>query len=409
MTSIGEEMAGFCGGCGQPLADDARFCVTCGKPTMPETGTANPPFDPNAAPAGYAPGAPSPVYGAVPMPGAPYAIPPAGALPPRPAMSRKTVFIMVAVVAVIGLGYLGWTTIPPLLTSPGSVADQFVRAAESGSDTAVAPLVASELGASTASDALNMLGDASFTPAFKVESQQGLSAIVTTRSDRWDYRLTVARVWNGPWRISRIELTRSEVQTESVPAPTSPEYVDWELWPSSEYEVNLSDAKDGERTFTTIHTMVNGESDQVEGSSTVTAQAVAAKTLRGTGPALDTYGSAYSANQPSLNNGEELSLSMAVTIASPYGGAAAPKGAKLQAHIRTPDGAVVDSEVITNSGKADASSYYTMTATWNWTPGLMKEKGDPSHPANNWLPGTYAIVYTANDEVVGANYWQPSE
>jgi len=46
-----------------------------------------------------------------------------------------------------------------------------------------------------------------------------------------------------------------------------------------------------------------------------------------------------------------------------------------------------------------------MTATWNWTPALLKEKGDSAHPADSWLPGTYAIVYTSNDEVVGANYW----
>ena len=370
------------------------------------------PVDPGMAPttqmpavaAAYvAPPAAPPAYGTQPVPMAPYAIPPADALPPRPAMSRKTVIIMVAVVAVIGLAYLGWTMIPPLLTSPASVADQFVRAAESGSDSAVAPLVASEVGVTSASDALYMLDDASFTPAFKVESQAGLSAVVTMRSDTWDYRLTMSRAWNGPWQVAKIELTRSEVLTETIYAPSDSEYVDWNLWPSNESEITLSAAKDGERSYTEIYTMVNGESNQVEGSSTVAAEAVAAKVLRGTGLPLGTYGTAYSANYPDLV-GSELSLSLQVTIDASYG-ATAPKGAKLQAHIRTPDGTVVDSDVITNSGKADANSYYTMTATWNWTPALLKEKGDSAHPTDSWLPGTYAIVYTSNDEVVGANYW----
>jgi hypothetical protein len=320
-------------------------------------------------------------------------------------MSRKTVVIMAAVVVVIGLGYLGWTTIPPLLTSPASVADQFVRAAESGSDSAVAPLVTSGVGVSDASDALHMLDDASFTPAFTIESQSGLSAVVTMRSDTWDYHLTMVRAWNSPWQVSRIELTRSEVLAETIYAPSDSEYVDWNLWPSNQSEITLSPAKDGERSYTEIYTMVNGESNQVEGSSTIAAQAVAAKVLRGTGLPLDTYGTAYSANYPDLV-GSELSISIQVTIDSSYGGAVAPKGAKLQAHIRTPDGTVVDSSVITNSGKADANSYYTMNATWNWTPALLKEKGDATHPSDSWLPGTYAIVYTSNDEVVGANSWE---
>jgi hypothetical protein len=151
--------------------------------------------------------------------------------------------------------------------------------------------------------------------------------------------------------------------------------------------------------------MVNGESDQVEGSSTVTAQAAAAQVLRGTGLPLDTYGTAYSPNDPDLV-GSELALSLQVTIDSSYGGVAAPKGAQLQAHIRTPDGTVVDSEVIKNSGKADTNSYSTMTASWNWTPALLKEKGDAQHPSDSWLPGTYAIVFTSNDDVVGATYWE---
>lgn len=403
-------MAGFCGGCGQPLADDSRFCVICGKPTAPEGAAPSQAAGPAMPPTVPMPAIPPvyetpPVYGAQPAPIAPYAIPPAAALPARPAMSRRTVIIMLAVVVVAGLGYLGWTTIPPLLTSPASVADQFVRAAESGSDSAVAPLVAAGVGVSDASDAIYMLDDASFAPAFKVESQSGLSAVVTMHSDSWDYRLTVSRAWNGPWQVSKIELTRSEILTESIPAPSESEYVDWDLWPSSESQITLSGAKDGERTYTEIYTMVNGESDQVEGSSTVTAQAAAAQVLRGTGLPLDTYGTAYSPNSPDLV-GSELALSLQVTIDSSYGGVVAPKGAKFQAHIRTPDGTVVDSDVIKNSGKADANSYYTMTPTWNWTPGLLKEKGDAQHPSDSWLPGTYAIVFTSNDDVVGATYWE---
>lgn len=396
-------MAGFCGGCGQPLSDDARFCVGCGQPVAPDPGMATAAPAPGVAPVGYAPPVAGAPYAAPPAYADPYAIPPASALPPRPAMSRKSVIIMLSTVAAIGLLYLGWITIPPLMTSPASAADQLVKAAVEGNDAATKELVAPELGATDASEVLYMLDDPSFTPAFKVASQQGLTAIVTMGSDTWDYRLTVSRAWNGPWRISKIELSRSEVLTEPVSAPTDPEYVDWDLWPSSEYDINLSEAKDGEREYTVNYTMVNGESDQSEGTSTVISQAVASKVLRGTGPGLVTYGTAYSAYQPELN-GDELTLSMQVAIDSSYG-SSSPKGTKLQAHIRTPDGVVVDSEVITNSGKADANSYYYMTASWNWTPALIKQKGDAEHPSDSWLPGTYAIVYTADDEVVGANYW----
>jgi hypothetical protein len=397
-------MAGFCGGCGQPLPEGAYFCVACGRSVAPDPGAGGPPVEPGAAPEGYAPGAAPQPYGAQPGYGTPYAIPPASALPPRPAMSRKTLIVTISVVVAIGLGYVGWTAIPPLFTSPASVADQLVKAAVARNNGAVASLVAPELGAKDSADVLDMLADPTVTPAFTVESQQGLSAVTTMRAGKWDYRLTVSRAWNQPWRVSRIELSSSEVVTETVYAPGTSEYVDWEMWPSSAYEVNLSDAVDGERSYTVRYTMVNGVSDQVEGSSTVTLEPVAAKVLRGTGPALDTYGSAYYPNSPGLV-GTEFSLSMQVAI-DPSVGAAAPKGAKLQAHIRTPTGFVVDSDVITNSGKADADSYYYMTAEWNWTPGLVNQKGDTAHPTDEWLPGTYAIVYTSDDEVVGANYWQ---
>jgi hypothetical protein len=417
-------MAQFCGFCGQPMEDDARFCVACGQPVAAEqaipgadglAGAVGEPTTTMPPASAYAYPAQQPTYVdpyqpvyADPYPPVPLA--PAGpAGPAKPLMSKKAVILTVAAIVTVGLGWLGWVVLSPLLTSPASIADQLVTAVNANNDAAVKNLVSPDLGVTGAYQLRSWLGDQSLSTGFQTTSQQGFAATVSMHTPAWDYVLTLTRPWNDNWRVTKIEMTGIETVTgEEIPAPETPEYEEWDLWPSSESEVTLSEAEPGSRSYTLTRSMINGApgpGDGTETSETITVQPKAAKVFRGMGPAFDPSDWPYSASDPVVSQKKAV-VALSATVSSYYSSdTTATMGAKVVCKVRTPTGQVVSTKAKVNDGKPDDTYSSYKTFSWTFTPKIVNALGDTEHPVDRWISGTYYVVFLADDEVVGITSW----
>jgi hypothetical protein len=402
------------------MDDDARFCVACGQPVITEqagaghTDLAAAVGEPTTemSPGGAYPyPAQQPAYADPAQPA--YAdqyqpVAPAPAGPAKPLMSKKAVILTVAAIVTIGLGWLGWVVLSPLLTSPASIADRLVAAVNSNDDGAVKNLVSPDLGATSASQLHGWFDNQALSTGFQTTSQQGLAATVSMRTPVWDYVLTLTRPWNDNWRVTRIEMTGIETVTgEEIAAPETPEYEEWDLWPSSESEVTLSEAQPGSRNYVLRRSLVNGApgpGDGIEASVTISVEPKAAKVFRGMGPAFDSTDWPYSASDPVVSQKKAV-VSIAATVYGYSSDTTASIGAKVVCKVRTPTGQVVSTKAKVNDGKPDGTYSSYKTFSWTFTPKVMNSMGDTEHPVDRRVSGTYYVVFLADDEVVGITSW----